>query len=52
MGRLRQRLAHWDAPLDLCGDYLDGPFTEGALQTGEQAADRLAVRLGAGRSER
>ncbi|HEV2860027.1 MAG TPA: NAD(P)/FAD-dependent oxidoreductase [Pyrinomonadaceae bacterium] len=42
---LRRRLAGWDAPLDLCGDYLDGLSSEGALRTGEQAADRLAARL-------
>ena len=45
MGALRRRLATWDAPLDFCGDYLDGLSSEGALRTGEQAADRLAARL-------
>ena len=43
---LRNRLATWDAPLDFCGDYLDGISSEGALRTGEQAADRLAGKLG------
>jgi len=47
MTLLRRRLAAWDAPLDLCGDYLDGISSEGALCTGEQAADRLAARLAA-----
>jgi protoporphyrinogen/coproporphyrinogen III oxidase len=45
MTRLRRLLARWDAPLDLCGDYLDGLSSEGALRTGEQAAERLARRL-------
>jgi oxygen-dependent protoporphyrinogen oxidase len=45
MAGLRRELSRWDAPLDLCGDYLDGPATECALITGEQAADRLAARL-------
>lgn len=46
MTALRKRLATWDAPFDLCGDYLDGISSEGALRTGEQAADRLAGKLG------
>jgi oxygen-dependent protoporphyrinogen oxidase len=45
MGRLRQRLVRWDAPIHLCGDYLDGLASEGALRTGERAADQLADRL-------
>jgi protoporphyrinogen/coproporphyrinogen III oxidase len=47
MTALRRRLAAWDAPYDICGDYLDGISSEGALCTGEQAADRLASRLAA-----
>ena len=47
MAALRRGLANWDAPVDLCGDYLDGLSSEGALATGEQAADRLADRIGA-----
>ena len=45
MTKIRQRLANWDAPSDICGDYLDGLSSEGALRTGEQAAERLANRL-------
>jgi protoporphyrinogen/coproporphyrinogen III oxidase len=47
MTDLRKRLAAWDSPVDLCGDYLDGISSEGALRTGEQAADRLATKLAA-----
>jgi protoporphyrinogen/coproporphyrinogen III oxidase len=46
MTAVRNRLAVWEAPFDLCGDYLDGISSEGALRTGEQAADRLAGKLG------
>jgi protoporphyrinogen/coproporphyrinogen III oxidase len=42
---LRKRLAGWKEPFDLCGDYLDGLSSEGALRTGEEAAERLAMRL-------
>jgi protoporphyrinogen/coproporphyrinogen III oxidase len=42
---LRRRLVRWEAPIDLCGDYLDGLSSEGALATGEEAAERLASRL-------
>ena len=45
MIEVRRRLAAWGAPIDLCGDYLDGISSEGALRTGEQAGDRLATRL-------
>ena len=45
MIELRDRLSEWAAPLDFCGDYLDGLSSEGALRTGEQAAQRLAARL-------
>jgi oxygen-dependent protoporphyrinogen oxidase len=45
MTALRNRLAAWNAPFDLCGDYLDGISSEGALRTGEQAGDRLANKL-------
>jgi oxygen-dependent protoporphyrinogen oxidase len=51
VGRLRQmievrrRLAEWQAPVELAGDYLDGVASEGALCSGEQAADRLAGKL-------
>lgn len=47
MAAVRERLATWDQPLDCCGDYLDGIASEGALRTGEQAAERLAHRLAA-----
>jgi oxygen-dependent protoporphyrinogen oxidase len=49
MTRIRQKLEQWNAPVDLCGDYLDGLSSEGALRTGEQAAERLAGRLGIAR---
>jgi len=45
MTALRKRLAAWDFPFDLCGDYLDGLSSEGALCTGEESADRMAVKL-------
>ena len=45
MTALRKRLAAWDFPFDLCGDYLDGLSSEGALRTGEESADRMAVKL-------
>jgi oxygen-dependent protoporphyrinogen oxidase len=45
MAALRTKLAAWDAPVDFCGDYLDGLSSEGALCTGEQAADRMVSRL-------
>jgi protoporphyrinogen/coproporphyrinogen III oxidase len=46
MTALRQQLAASSAPLDLCGDYLDGLSSEGALRTGEEAAERTARKLG------
>jgi len=45
--QLRRQLAARDAPVDLAGDWLDGVASESALQTGQQAADRIAGRLGA-----
>jgi oxygen-dependent protoporphyrinogen oxidase len=45
MAALRRSLATCNFPIDLCGDYLDGISSEGALCTGEQAGDRLADRL-------
>src|SRR5690242_6401514 len=42
---LRMRLPAWREPYDLCGDYLDGLSSEGALRTGEEAAERIANRL-------
>ena len=45
--QLRRQLAAWEAPVDLAGDWLDGVASESAIQTGEQAADRIAARLGA-----
>jgi oxygen-dependent protoporphyrinogen oxidase len=45
MTALRRRLAQWDGVFDLAGDYLDGISSEGALRTGEQAAERIARRL-------
>lgn len=45
MTGLRKRLAGWNEPFDLCGDYLDGLSSESALRTGEEAAERVALRL-------
>jgi oxygen-dependent protoporphyrinogen oxidase len=45
MTALRKRLAAWTSPFDLCGDYLDGLSSEGALRTGEEAAERTATKL-------
>jgi len=45
MTALRKQLASSRAPFDLCGDYLDGLSSEGALRTGEQAAERTVKRL-------
>jgi oxygen-dependent protoporphyrinogen oxidase len=45
MTALRKHLAEWKEPFDLCGDYLDGLSSEGALRTGEEAAERVARRL-------
>jgi oxygen-dependent protoporphyrinogen oxidase len=45
MTALRKRLAAWEEPFDLCGDYLDGLSSEGALRTGEEAAERVARKL-------
>jgi protoporphyrinogen oxidase len=45
MVTLRSKLAGWDAPIDFCGDYLDGVSSEGALCTGEQAAERVMTRV-------
>lgn len=42
---LRKQLAKWNSPFDLCGDYLDGLSSEGALRTGEEAAERMAEKL-------
>ena len=46
MTALRRQLGTWNSPFDLCGDYLDGLSSEGALRTGEQAAERTARKLG------
>jgi protoporphyrinogen oxidase len=34
-----------DAPITLAGDYLTMPLIEGAVMSGESAADRLLTRL-------
>jgi oxygen-dependent protoporphyrinogen oxidase len=52
MSALRRRLERWDGVFDLAGDYLDGISSEGALRTGEQAAERIARRLRTSRGER
>jgi oxygen-dependent protoporphyrinogen oxidase len=41
----RARLATWDAPIDLAGDWLDGVASESAVRTGQDAAERLALRV-------
>jgi oxygen-dependent protoporphyrinogen oxidase len=45
MTALRQQLDRWGSPFDLCGDYLDGLSSEGALRTGEEAAERTARKV-------
>ncbi len=45
MTALRRQLATWNTPFDFCGDYLDGLSSEGALSTGEEAAERTATKL-------
>jgi oxygen-dependent protoporphyrinogen oxidase len=45
MTALRKQLAGWNTPFDFCGDYLDGLSSEGALRTGEEAAERTAAKL-------
>jgi protoporphyrinogen/coproporphyrinogen III oxidase len=45
MTALRKRLAASDSPFELCGDYLDGLSSEGALRTGEESAERLVEKL-------
>ncbi len=45
MTALRKQLATWTSPFELCGDYLDGLSSEGALRTGEEAAARTAAKL-------
>lgn len=45
MTALRKQLASWNFPFELCGDYLDGLSSEGALCTGEEAAERIARKL-------
>ncbi len=45
MTALRKQLAASKSPFDLCGDYLDGLSSEGALRTGEEAAERTARKL-------
>jgi predicted NAD/FAD-dependent oxidoreductase len=45
MTALRKQLATWTSPFELCGDYLDGLSSEGALRTGEEAAERTTAKL-------
>jgi oxygen-dependent protoporphyrinogen oxidase len=45
MTALRKQLVRWDSHFDLCGDYLDGLSSEGALRTGEEAAERTVNKL-------
>ncbi|HKV64303.1 MAG TPA: NAD(P)/FAD-dependent oxidoreductase [Candidatus Acidoferrum sp.] len=46
MTAVRKQLSASSAPFDFCGDYLDGLSSEGALRTGEEAAERTARKLG------
>jgi oxygen-dependent protoporphyrinogen oxidase len=50
MTAVRRRMAASNEPYDLCGDYLDGLSSEGALRTGEEAAERTARKLNADRN--
>lgn len=45
MTTLRRQLAASNSSFDLCGDYLDGLSSEGALRTGEEAAERTTRKL-------
>jgi hypothetical protein len=45
MNMFRKRFATWNSPFDLCGDYLDGLSSEGALKTVEEAAEQTARKL-------
>jgi protoporphyrinogen/coproporphyrinogen III oxidase len=45
MTALRHQLAKSNSFFDLCGDYLDGLSSEGALRTGEEAAERTVNKL-------
>ena len=45
LGAFRRSLNHSSLPYEFAGDWLDGLSSEGALRTGEQAAERLARRL-------
>jgi oxygen-dependent protoporphyrinogen oxidase len=42
---VRARLAAWDAPIEVAGDWLDGVASESAVRTGQDAAERLALRV-------
>jgi oxygen-dependent protoporphyrinogen oxidase len=42
---VRARLAGWDAPIEVAGDWLDGVASESAVRTGQEAAERLARRV-------
>ncbi|HEX4246707.1 MAG TPA: NAD(P)/FAD-dependent oxidoreductase [Pseudonocardia sp.] len=46
--RLAIARAHLPAgPIDLAGDHMTAPWVEGAVRSGQQAADRIATTLGA-----
>src|SRR5438874_4281807 len=45
MTALRKQLEVWRELFDLCGDSLDGLSSEGALRTGEEAAERVTNHL-------
>jgi oxygen-dependent protoporphyrinogen oxidase len=49
--RLRRfRESFPEGPVQVAGDYLRAPWMEGALRSGEHAAERVAVSLGAARA--
>ncbi|HXY23252.1 MAG TPA: NAD(P)/FAD-dependent oxidoreductase [Candidatus Acidoferrum sp.] len=50
MTAVRRRMAAWQEPYDLCGDYLDGLSSESALRTGEEAAERTVRKLSTNRT--
>ncbi len=41
MARLRAEMKTWAIPVQLCGDYLDGISSEGALKTGLEAGNNI-----------
>ncbi|HEY4240415.1 MAG TPA: FAD-dependent oxidoreductase [Kofleriaceae bacterium] len=42
---LHDRLARWDAPIAVAGDWLDGVASESAIRMGQRAADQILQKL-------